>query len=83
MSADAHELASGDDVLTIAYDFTLKRPGCALLQAAFGATLSNFDLGRMDDWLLHPTDDLKVYAITRDQLEQLVQITNGKKGAML
>jgi hypothetical protein len=65
----------GGDI-TIAYDFVLKRPGCALLQAAFGATLPAFDLHRMDNWLLHPTDDLKMYAITREQLDQLVQITN-------
>lgn len=64
---------------TIAYDLTLRRPGCALLQAAYGATVSPFDLHRMDGWLLAPTDDLKLYEVTTDQLEQLVQITNASQ----
>lgn len=70
-------LSFDEDTLTIAYDFTLKRPGCALIQATYGATISNFELGRMDNWLLFPTDEMKLVAISREQLEQLVVITNG------
>lgn len=51
------------------------RPGCVLLQATFGCE------GRMADhfdtkhWLLAPTDNLKVYDVTEDQLKQLVKMT--------
>jgi hypothetical protein len=61
---------------TIAYDCTLRRPGCALLQAAYGATVSSFDLSRMDRWLLAPTDDLELYVVTDEQLEHLILVTN-------
>lgn len=60
----------------IAYDLTLRRPGCVLLQAALGATVSGFDLARMSGWLLAPTDDLKLYSVDDEQLEQLILTTN-------
>lgn len=64
-----------EGTVTIAYDFTLKRPGCAIVQAMYGATINSFDLDRMDNWLLHPTDDMKFVAVSKEQVEQLVQIT--------
>lgn len=45
-----------------AYDTVLKRPGCALLQAAMGCDASKlYDFFLPEDWLLAPTPDLKVY----------------------
>jgi hypothetical protein len=76
MSTELTLLSTEEEgTVTIAYDFTLKRPGCALVQAAFGATLSSFDLHRMDNWLLHPTDDMRFVQVSKEQVEQLVQIT--------
>lgn len=63
---------------TIAYDCTLKRPGCVLLQVALGATLSNEELIAnfdTEDWLLAPTSDMVVYPVTDDQLKKLSVIT--------
>jgi hypothetical protein len=62
---------------TIAYDVMLRRPGCAMLQAVLGCSVTPDALSRMlDAWLLHPTPDLKVYSVTEDELEQLISLTN-------
>lgn len=63
----------------IAYDVNLKRPACALLQAVMGGTDSvanNFD---PDTWLVHPTPDMKVYAMTDDELKMLIKLTDKAK----
>jgi hypothetical protein len=60
---------------TIAYDTTLKRPGCVVVQRGLGATISNEDLHRMEGWLTAPTPDMKVYEVTSEQIEKLVEIT--------
>ena len=63
-------------VAIIAYDVTLKRPGCALLQAAMGASVPSDKLMEMSDqWLLAPTPDLKLYPCTEEELEAIIQIT--------
>jgi hypothetical protein len=61
--------------MKIAYDCTLKQPGCVLLQAALGgepALASRFD---PKYWLLAPTPDLKVYEVDERRMEQLLAIT--------
>lgn len=55
----------------VVYDLKLKRPGCALLQAAMGGTVSA-TLFPTEDWLLEPTPDLAAYRISDDQLKALV-----------
>jgi hypothetical protein len=62
---------------TIAYDCVLKRPGCVLLQAVYGATIDRFDMQKFpsESWLINPTPDLKVYPLTPEILQQLVRIT--------
>jgi hypothetical protein len=61
----------------IAYDVVLHRPGCALLQAALGCggegNLSNRFPSEL--WLLAPTPNLRVYLISDEDLEKLVQIS--------
>lgn len=59
----------------IAYDLKLKRPGCVLLQTVYGGTVSNFNKRfKVEDWLVFPTPDLKVYEITDEQLEQFTEL---------
>lgn len=59
---------------TIAYDVKLRRPGCALLQAALGCDPALASAFPTDTWLLAPTDDLKVYPIPNDEfLQRLVE----------
>jgi len=65
-------------MITVAYDTTLKRPGCAIIQAVFGATISNAELMRMDGWLLSPTEGMRLYEVTDEQLNDLVALTNGR-----
>lgn len=62
-----------EEKLKIAFDITLMRPGCAMLQAAFGCPGVLADLFPVETWLLTPTENLRVYRIQRPQLEQLVQ----------
>ena len=64
--------------VTIAYDMKLKRPGCALLQASYGASIGNFELSKFDvkNWILAPTDDMKLYTLkTEEELERAIIIT--------
>lgn len=61
----------------IAYDTALKRPGCVLIQAVLGgidgwAFTSRFPV---ETWLLAPTPDMHVYAVTEAQLDRLAEIT--------
>lgn len=61
--------------MIIAYDKILMRPGCALLQAAYGGDsgiASHFDT---EDWLLFPTPDLKPYTVTKEELTAVVRLT--------
>ena len=56
----------------IAFDTELKRPGCVLIQAAMGGTISDF-LERFpsDTWIINMTDDMKLFPVTEDQLDYL------------
>ena len=64
-------------MITIAYDTVLKRPGCAIVQRALGATISNEDLGMMNGWLAAPTPDMGLYPLeNREQIEGLIAFTN-------
>lgn len=74
----------GDGPFTIAFDIGQMKPGCVLLQASYGATpdiASVFDTGC---WLLSPTPELRVYEITKAQLEKLIERVHAhhsKRGA--
>lgn len=58
--------------MRIAFDITLMRPGCVLLQAAMGADPEAAKRFPADTWLIAPTPDLVVRNITDSQLDQLV-----------
>jgi len=65
--------------IILVYDAVLMRPGCALLQAAMGGTVSA-SLFPSEHWLLGPTSHLKPYAMTQQQLDDLVLFhTNAAK----
>jgi hypothetical protein len=66
--------------VTVAYDCELKRPGCVLIQAAFGCTIDNLDLDRIGHWLLSPTPAMQVYEIPRDRIDDLVHVTQEHNG---
>lgn len=64
---------------TIAFDFTVMRPGCALVQRAMGTSITNENLQRFDDWLLSPTPDMQVVTLhTADELVRAAALSNGK-----
>lgn len=64
--------------LLLLFDIKLMRPGCVLLAAAHGATSSIANRFKTEHWLLTPTPDLKVYAVTEDELDILVARVNAR-----
>ena len=66
---------NGNEEIIIAYDKTLMRPGCALLQAIFGGDLGIAGQFEVEDWLLAPTPDLRPYRIQRYQISQIIEMT--------
>lgn len=57
----------------IAYDTTLYRPGCALIQAALGGSSELAQEFPTDLWLLVPTPNMKVYPVRdRKFLDMLI-----------
>lgn len=61
--------------MKIAYDIKKMRPGCAIVQAHFGCDPHISHEFDTKYWLLAPTEDMKVYPVTEDQLRQLVAMT--------
>ena len=62
-----------------AYDKTLNKVGCVLLQALYTMTnitsmnLCNFD---EENWLLSPTKNLQVYGVNnQEDLEKVIEMT--------
>jgi hypothetical protein len=58
---------------TIAFSVSKRRPGCILLQVAFGADLSPrfHTMFPSETWLVAPTDDMALYPVTEEQLVKL------------
>lgn len=65
-------------VYNLAFDISLMRPGCVLIQAVKGCRAGLAELFNTETWLLSPTDDLRVYPTTGKQLKQLVAAVNNK-----
>lgn len=61
--------------MKIVFDVKLKRPGCALLQAAYGGTPGIHRYFPVETWLLAPTPDMAAYEATPEQLEKLVTMS--------
>ena len=61
--------------MKIAFDITLMRPACALLQAAYRCDYALADLFPTEIWLPSPTPDLRVYNMERSQLPLLLEKT--------
>lgn len=64
----------------IAYDMTLCRPACILIQVVLGGTVSAEQLARFPpgSWLTAPTPDMQLYAVTDADLAQAVKLTELK-----
>ena len=67
-----------NEVYNVVFDITLKKPGCAILQAMFGCENHMAHLFETDSWLTSPTPDLKAYQIPGDQLKKLVALVNSQ-----
>ena len=58
----------------IVFDAKLKRPGCVLLQAAYGGITRIAHLFPVRSWLVAPTDDLHLYPLGPGHLDQLIEM---------
>jgi hypothetical protein len=65
--------------VTIAFDFDLMRPGCAIVQRALGGTISNEDLHLFDDWLTSPTPAMRLVTLhSEDETRRAAELSNLK-----
>lgn len=62
---------NGTVEMRILFDVKLKRPACVLLQATAGCDSHVVYGFSAETWLTFPTDDMKVYEVTPDQLKLL------------
>lgn len=60
--------------MKIAYDTKLKRPGCAIVQAAFNCDPRVANKFPTEVWLTSPTPEMRVYDANEDQMAYLVKI---------
>jgi hypothetical protein len=51
----------------IAYDITLMRPGCVNVAAGLGCNTKFPASFPVESWLVHPTDNMRVYPIRSDE----------------
>lgn len=70
---------TGPAEMLIAYDPVLKRPGCALIAAAYGADYRLCHRFESRDWLQAPTPNMGLFRVTAEQLDQLVKITEANR----
>ncbi len=61
--------------MKLAYDRELKRPACVLLQAALGCGPYIGNRFHPATWLLTLTPGMRVYEVTEEQLEKIIQFS--------
>ena len=70
-------------IYVVAYDVSLRRPGCVLLQAAMGGTYKSAALFSKlfdpDQLSLAPTEEMKAYRTTETQLEMVAEMTKKQR----
>ena len=66
--------------MKIAFDINEMKPGCVLLQATFDCDPHIAHKFKTEHWLLAPTPEMKVYELTPQQLEILVDKVEAHHG---
>jgi hypothetical protein len=61
-------------VTNLVYDIEQRRPGCVLLQATMGGSISAASRFPTESWLLAPTDGMRRVACTDDELAILTDL---------
>lgn len=64
--------------IPLLFDIKLMRPGCVLLAATFGSSSAACQRFNSEHWLTSMTPDLKVYGITKEELDILVERVNAR-----
>lgn len=65
-----------EDYTICLFDLELKKVGCVLLQAVMGGDSSIPQRIDTKHWLLHPTDDMKLYKIPNDKIKEIIKRFN-------
>lgn len=60
--------------MRIAFDMTLKRPGCAILQAVYNGTPGIANFFPPESWLTTPTDNMTLYEFPDEQLSEVIRL---------
>lgn len=63
--------------MRITFDIKLRRPACPILAAFHGGNIHIPHLFDVETWLISPTDNMKTYEITEEELHQLVKKVEG------
>lgn len=66
--------------MKIAFDIDKMKPACVLLQAAMGGDPEAANAFNSKHWLIAPTEGMKVYPVTDEQLRALVAKVEAKHG---
>ena len=65
--------------MKVAFDTVRMRPGCAIVQAALGGDTNAAFYFETEDWLPAPTQEMRVYDATDEQLRWLAIIAKEKR----
>jgi len=63
----------------IAFDISLMKVGCPLLQATLGGNI-DISMFPSEGWIIAPTKNLKVYEVNGEQLDILLERVKGRWG---
>jgi hypothetical protein len=64
--------------IPLLFDLKLRRPGCVLLAAAYGANSHAVQRFNSEQWLTSPTPNMKIYSVTMDELKQIAAKVNAQ-----
>jgi hypothetical protein len=74
---DMKAKAEADPNVKIAFDCKLRKPGCVIVQAMFGADNSLAgQLFNVESWLLAPTPDMHVYNLPLSHWKRVAEVVN-------
>jgi hypothetical protein len=62
--------------MRVVFDTQLRRPACAILQAALGGDANIATLFPSESWLTSPTDDMSCFEVDERQLGILIVMAN-------
>ena len=78
MNKTSTQPKSEAQMITFAYDKSINKIGCALLQPIYGGNISTFHLQLfgVDNWQLSPTKNMELYNVKdEEELQKVIEFT--------